>query len=177
MSEPRAVTSSPTVNRTRRLARISLFTSFAVAGSFISLPGPVSSVALDSASGYFAALNFGETEGASVLFAGHLATALVHGFPLGVLHLPIAVGLAFQGWVMAKVSRRFGRLASTGVGIAINTALTVVVIPVLGLGAAIVFVPFIFIGSLVNGVVAYLVSRSLVRMGFMKSLQELGLKR
>jgi hypothetical protein len=162
-----------TVNKTKRLARISLFTSFAVAGSFISLPGPVSSVALDSASGYFAALNFGETEGASVLFAGHLVTALVHGFPLGALHLPIAVGLAFQGWLMAKVSRRFGMLVSTGMGVTVNTALTATVIPVLGVGAVIAFAPFILLASLVNGAVAYAVSVSLVRMGFIKSTQRL----
>ncbi len=133
------------------------------------MPSPVSSVALDSASGYFAALSFGETEGASVLFLGHLVTAVVHGFPLGLLHLPIAVGLAFQGWVMAKASKKLGGLVSTGVGIAINTALTATVIPVLGLGAAIAFAPFIFFASLVNGAVAYVVTQSLARTGFMKS--------
>ncbi len=73
---------------------------------------------------------------------------------------------------MAKVSRKLGRLVSTGVGIAINTALTATVIPVLGLGAAIAFAPFIFLASLVNGAVAYVVTQSLVRTGFMKSFHQ-----
>jgi len=129
---------------------------------------------LDSASGYFAALNFGETEGASVLFFGHLVTALVHGFPLGLLHVPISLGLAFQGWIMAKVSKKLGRLVSTGVGVAINTGLTATVIPVLGLVAAVAIAPFIFLASLVNGVAAYAVTQSLVRTGFLKSLEKEG---
>lgn len=164
-------------DRTVMLARISLFTSFAVAGSFVQFPSPVSSVAFDSASGYFAAMNFGEAEGASVLFAGHLATAVVHGFPLGVLHFPIAAGLALQGVVMAKVSQSIGRLASTCAGVAINTALTAVVIPFAGLGAAIAFLPFIFVASAVNGFLAYLVSRSLVRAGLMERIKEASLGR
>jgi hypothetical protein len=166
-----------TGKRTAMLARISLFTSLAVAGSFVSLPSPVSSVALDSVSGYFAAMNLGELEGASVLFAGHIATAIVHGFPLGALHFPIALGLAFQGLVMAKVSRALGRLASTGVGVAINTALTAVVIPSYGVGAAVAFLPFIFVASLTNGAIAYVVSRSLIRAGFMGRIRELGVRR
>jgi len=166
-----------TASRTVMLARISLFTSFAVAGSFIQLPSPVSSVALDSVSGYFVAMNFGEVEGASVLFAGHLATAVVHGFPLGVLHFPIAAGLALQGVIMARVSRAFGRLASTCVGVAINTALTAVVIPFLGVGAAITFLPFIFVASLINGGVAYVVSGSLARAGLMERIRGAGIRR
>jgi len=170
-------TASPGRSKTAKIARVSLFTSLAVVGSFISLPGPVSSVAFDSASGYFAAMNFDEVEGSAVLFAGHLATAIVHGFPLGLLHLPIALGLAFQGFVMAKVSSAFGMLASMVSGVAINTALTAIVIPFFGVGAAIAFLPFIFVGSLANGAVAYAVSKSLARTDVMKRLREPGSRR
>jgi riboflavin transporter len=159
-------------NRTGKIARISTFSGLAVAGSFLSLPSLVSSVALDSASGYFSALSFGETEAIAVLFLGHLATGIVHGFPLGVLHIPIAIGLGFQGWVMAKVSKRLGKPPSTIVGIAINTGLTTIVVPFFGIDALVAFAPIVFIGSLVNGALAYVVAQSVDRLGLVQPFRE-----
>lgn len=156
------------VSKRVRLVRIAVFTALAVVGSFIPMPGPVSSVALDSASGYFSALYFGEIEGAYVLFAGHLATAIVHGFPLGVLHIPIAFGLAFQGWIMGKSVKKMGPLAATIIGIAINTLLTFVVVPFLGFGAAIALVPYLLVASSINGGLAYAAEKSIVKIGLIQ---------
>ncbi|MGA3406539.1 MAG: ECF transporter S component, partial [Candidatus Bathyarchaeia archaeon] len=49
-----------------------------VVGSFIHLPGPVQTVAFDSAPGFFAALLYGPLDGAAVCGLGHLATAIVN---------------------------------------------------------------------------------------------------
>jgi hypothetical protein len=46
--------------------------------------------------------------------------------------------------------------AAVAVGIAINTGLVVVVVPVLGWAAALAFVPFLFLAASLNGVLAAL---------------------
>ena len=161
-------TPSAKVSKTVRLARVAVFTALAVAGSFIPIPSPVSSVALDSASGYFSALYFGEVEGAYVLFAGHLATATVHGFPLGILHITIALGLALQGWIMGKSVKRIGGLPATVIGVSINTVLTFVVVPFLGIGAAIALIPYLLVASSINGGLAYAAYRSIIKIGLIR---------
>src|SRR5665648_13939 len=79
-----------------RTARLALFSALSVVGSFIKIPSPVGSLAFDSFPGFFVALFFGPAEGALVSGLGHLATAATSGFPLGILHIPIAVGWLWQ---------------------------------------------------------------------------------
>jgi len=145
---------SKKVPRTLRVVRIAVFAALSVVGSFIHLPSPVPSVAFDSAPGFFAALYFGPVEGFFVFGFGHMATAIVSGFPLGILHLPIAVGLAAAGAVVGAVNRRWNLIPAVAAGIAINTGLVVLAIPLLGLAATLSFTPFLFIAATVNGVVA-----------------------
>jgi uncharacterized membrane protein len=132
-----------------------------VIGSFIHLPGPVSTVAFDSATGFFAALFFGPVDGAIVCGLGHMATAIVNGFPLGVLHLPIALGLAFAGAAMGFFNRKMGIVAGVAVGVTINTVLVVVAVPVLGWAASLSFTPFLALAALANAAVASIAYRSL----------------
>jgi len=142
------------VPRTLRVMRIAVFAALSVVGSFIHLPSPVPSVAFDSAPGFFAALYFGPIEGFCVFGIGHLATAVVSGFPLGILHLPIAAGLALAGAVVGEVNRRWNFLPAVAAGIAINTGLVVLAVPVLGVAGTLSFTPFLFAAASVNGVVA-----------------------
>ena len=150
------------VPRTLLVARIAAFSALSVVGSFIHLPSPVPTVAFDSAPGFFVALFFGPLEGACVLGLGHLATAIVNGFPLGVLHLPIALGLAAAGAVVGEINRRWHYIPAISAGIGINTALVVLAIPVMGFAATVSFIPFLFLAAAVNGTIAtlaYLVLR------------------
>lgn len=147
-------TQSEKVPRTLRVVRIAVFAALSVVGSFIHLPSPVPSVAFDSAPGFFAALYFGPLEGFCVFGLGHLATAIVSGFPLGILHLPIAVGLAFAGAAVGVVNRRWNYPSAVATGVVINTALVVLAVPVLGVAGTLSFTPFLFIAATVNGVVA-----------------------
>ena len=142
--------------RTLLVARITVFAALSVVGSFIHLPSPVPSVAFDSAPGFFVALYFGPLDGFCVLGLGHMATAVVSGFPLGILHLPIAVGLACGGAATGLVNRRWSFIPAIATGIAINTALVVLAIPVLGVAATLSFTPFLLLAAIVNGVVATL---------------------
>jgi uncharacterized membrane protein len=143
--------------------RIAIFAALSVVGSFIHLPGPVSSVAFDSAPGFFVALYFGPVDGFCVLGLGHLATAVVSGFPLGYLHLPIALGLAVGGAVTGWVNRRWNFIPAIASGIAINTALVVLAIPVLGVAATISFTPFLLLAACLNGALATLAYLALRR--------------
>jgi hypothetical protein len=149
-------------NRSLIVTRIGIFTALAVVGSFITIPSPVSTIALDSTAGYFCALNFGEYEATIVFFLGHIATSIVHGFPLGLLHIPIALGLALQGFIMNKISK-ISKLLSTFIGIIINTGLVVIALPVLGLAGTIALIPYLAFASAINAFIAYFATKVLRR--------------
>jgi hypothetical protein len=102
---------------------------------------------------------FGAFDGACVSGIGHIVTSIINGFPLGILHLPIALGMAVAGATMGfinRVSPRVGFVAAVVTGIAINTGLVFVVVPVLGWTTALAFVPFILLAASLNGIVAAL---------------------
>lgn len=151
-----------TNSSTWRVARISIFAALAVVGSFIKTPGsfgPISSVAFDSFAGFFVALYFGAFDGAVVAGLGHLATATISGFPLGYLHLPIALGMALAGASIGLVNsqtRAWTMIPALACGVAINTAFVFVVVPSMGWGAAIAYMPVIFIAAALNALIAAL---------------------
>jgi uncharacterized membrane protein len=139
---------------------LSVFSALSVVGSFMHPPSPIQTVAFDSLPGFFAALYFSAFDGALVCGVGHVCTAVINGFPLGILHVPIALGMALAGGFMGfvnKINRRWGFVPATVVGVVVNTALFIVVIPTLGLSAALAFVPFLLIAAILNAVIAALV--------------------
>jgi adenosylcobinamide-phosphate guanylyltransferase len=147
------------IPRTYRLARISMLSALSVIGSFIHPPSPIPTVAFDSSPGFFAALYFGAQDGALVSGIGHIITSVISGFPLGILHLPIALGMTVAGGMTGLINHvndRWGYLAAVPVGIAINSSLVIVLVPAFGLGAALGFLPFLFIAATLNGLVAAL---------------------
>lgn len=149
--------------QTYKLARIAVLSALSAVGSFIHLPGSMQTVTFDSAPGFFAALFYGPLDGAIVCGVGHLTTSIVNGFPLGVLHLPIALGLAFAGAAMGSVNRRFGYAPGVAIGVAINTALILVVVPVLGWSSALAFLPFLLFAASANALLATFTCRALKR--------------
>ncbi|RLF15980.1 MAG: hypothetical protein DRJ97_02490 [Thermoprotei archaeon] len=140
------------------LTRWSLFAALCVAGSFIPFPSPVGTIAFDSFPGYFAALYFGPLDGIVVCFIGHMVTSIVHGFPLGPWHFVIAVGMAAvgaaTGIINKALSKPWGFIPATAAGAAINTALFITAIPVLGWLGSLLLVPFLAAASLLNGALA-----------------------
>lgn len=145
-----------------RISRVAIFSALCAAGSLLKIPSPVGSLAFDSAAGFFVALYFGAAEGALVCGVGHLATAIVSGFPLGYIHLPLALGMALAGAAIGtinKIHRTWGFLPALGVGVFINTAFTFVVVPDpnYGLALALAFLPFVFTAAVLNVAVAGLV--------------------
>jgi len=76
-----------------------------------------------------------------------------------MLHLPIALGMTVVGGMVGLVNHvggKRGYLAAVPVGIAINSGLVVVMVPTYGWGAALAFLPFLFLAATLNGLVAAL---------------------
>lgn len=145
--------------RALRFATLSIFSALSVVGSFIHPLSPIQTVAFDSSPGFFAALYFGALDGALISGIGHISTSIVNGFPLGFLHLPIALGMALAGGVMGlvnKANRKWSFIPAAIAGISINTALSVVVIPTMGWATAVAFVPFLLLAASLNAAVAAL---------------------
>jgi uncharacterized membrane protein len=156
-SKPTSILKGP---KALRLARLSIFSALSVVGSFIHPPSPIPTVAFDSAPGFFAALYFGALDGALICGIGHISTSFINGFPLGFLHLLIALGMALAGGVIGlvnKLNQKWGFIPATIVGIIINTALFVVLIPTMGWAAALAFVPFLLSAASLNVAVAALI--------------------
>jgi riboflavin transporter len=145
-------------SQTIRVAATAIFTALAVVGSYIPIPGPIPSFAFDSCAGFFAAMYFGMYEGAFVLGVGHLATAAVHGFPYGWLHIPIAAAMALAGVAIAlavKASPKWGFIPGSIAAVIINTVVVFPLAPWLGgIEVAIALVPALVIGATINVVIA-----------------------
>jgi uncharacterized membrane protein len=148
------------VSSTQRIARLSIFTALSVVGSFIHPPSPISSVAFDSSPGFFSALYFGIWEGTLISGIGHIITSIINGFPLGVYHLPIALSMALAGGAIGlinKLNKKWGFIPAIILGIIINTASVVVVVPLIGWEGAIAFIPSLLLSASLNGILAVIV--------------------
>ena len=148
------------VSSTQRIARLSIFTTLTIVGSFIHLPSPIQSVAFDSSPGFFAALYFVIWEGALISGIGHMVTSIISGFPLGVYHLPIAFSMALAGGTIGlinKLNKKWGFIPAIILGIAVNTASVVLVVPLIGWAGAIAFIPSLLLSASLNGILAVIV--------------------
>ncbi|MGX1900823.1 uncharacterized protein DUF3816 [Thermolongibacillus altinsuensis] len=96
----------------RRLALLVMLTSLSVIGSLIKIPFTLGSIALDSAPAVVAALLVGPRFGGIVAFVGHLASSLFGGFPLGPLHLLVAVEMGLLLYVVGTLAKRGWKKAS-----------------------------------------------------------------
>ena len=123
-----------------RVARISIFTALSVIGSFITPYPVIPTIAFDSSPGFFAALYFGVIDGMLITGLGHIVTAVINGFYLGPLHYAIALGMAAAGGAMGlvnKSNKKWGFIPAAVTAVAINTALSVMLIPSMGVSATI----------------------------------------
>lgn len=93
----------------QRAARLIVFIVLSALGAMAKVPGPLGAVTLDAAPSYFAALAFGWGEGALVAGLGSLLSALISGFPLGVLvHVYAAVQAALWATCLRLAYERGG---------------------------------------------------------------------
>jgi uncharacterized membrane protein len=82
----------------KNMIAIIIFSVVSAALGLVKIPGPAGSIALDSAPAFFAALYFSPMVGAVVGLVGHLGSALTGGWPLGGLHIYVAIEMFI--WVL-----------------------------------------------------------------------------
>lgn len=144
----------------RRIARMAIFIALSVVGAFIKIPSPTGTVAMDSCPGFFSALAWGYLEGGIVIALGHIATAASVGFPLGILHILIAILMViaaalfrFGGTVLPK-KWGINLIVAILLGGTFNGLMALIMTPILGWGLAIAITPSLLVASYVNTIVA-----------------------
>ncbi|MDQ7992188.1 MAG: ECF transporter S component [Propionicimonas sp.] len=150
-------TATPRVSA-RQLAVMAIFIALSAVGSLVKIPSPVGSVGLDSAPGFFAALAFGPWVGFVVIAVGHLLGSAIVGFPLTLpVHLAIAAGMGACALVFRWLGRRGGiwLVVAVVVTTVLNSvALGLIVLPIGGWGLYVAALPALFLGAVVNLVIA-----------------------
>ncbi|MBF8437466.1 ECF transporter S component [Halanaerobiaceae bacterium Z-7014] len=147
-----------------KLTLIALFVALSAIGSYIMLPGPIGSVALDSAPGFIASILLGGGSGALVLGLGHILTAVRSGLPLGPIHLIIAVLMAGIAPFYSYFWQKYNHWIAGLVGIILNGfVINAFLIPLLGIQFFLAMIPVLTIGAAFNISVATLMVNLLER--------------
>jgi len=153
-----------------RLARIAIFTAMSVIGAFIKIPCPIGTIALDSCPGYFSALAFGYFEGALVAGLGHIITSANVGFPLGPLHILIALFMMVVVVLFRLVYHCFPASSCSlrlVVGVVMSATLNgfgaLIFSPVIEWSLALTITPSLILASYINATLAALVFKYIRR--------------
>ncbi|MDR5694477.1 MAG: ECF transporter S component [Armatimonadota bacterium] len=133
-----------------RLLQVALLIATSAVGAYLKIPSPTGTVALDSLPGYFAAAALGIPEGMTVGAAGHLFSAWSVGFPLGGLHLGIALEMAAYVAVFGFLFRSSRPLAVLAAILLNGVAGPLSVAPFLGWAAVPGLVLALLPGSAIN---------------------------
>ncbi|MEG0377480.1 MAG: ECF transporter S component, partial [Eubacterium sp.] len=149
--------------KTQILVYAALLIALSYLGSMLKIAG---SVALDALPAYFGALMFGGPVGAVVGAVGHLFSAGLSGFPLGLpMHLLVAACMALACFAYAFFNKKTNLVTASVIAIFINgvvmTFLSGVLAVILGIAPTIMgfVIPMLLpllIASTVNVVIAAL---------------------
>lgn len=110
---------------------ISIYSAFSIALGFIKLPAGVGSVALDSSPGFFVAGFYTPILGGFTGMIGHIASSWVSGFPLGIVHIPIAFMQFCWCFIFGFILRKGNSLTSLIIASIVATLLNGVLAPIL----------------------------------------------
>ncbi len=146
---------------------VAVFGAASVALGLIKIPSPVGSIALDSLPGYFTAAYFNPLVGGIVGALGHLGSAATAGFPLGGMHIVVAVQMFFWcgvfGLIIKVVNRPVALIFASLAAIALNGIASPLLLVPFGLpsGTAKMLMPFLLFASAANVVVAAIAIKAL----------------
>lgn len=133
---------------------LAMLTALSVVGAMIKIPAIVDSVALDVFPSLLASVLFGAGAGALVGAFGHLLSALIGGFPLGPMHLLIAVEMAVLVWIFGRLYKNNKILAGSVFIIGNSLVAPLPFIYLMNTGFYLGIVPSLLIGSIINTVIA-----------------------
>ena len=148
----------------KKISLISLFIALSVAGASIKIPAIVSSVALDMVPALLGGVMFGSIAGAIIAFVAHLLSALLGGMPLGPFHLLIGLEMAVLVWLFAMFYKKRNKWLASILFVVGNTLIAPLpFLFLMGIGFYLGLLPSLFIGALINTVIAVILAPRLIR--------------
>lgn len=154
-------------NNTKRLVLMGMFIALSFVGSYIKIPSPLQSIALDSMPAFLCGLIIGGFEGGLVGFLGHILTSANSGFPLSLpIHLVIGLIMFIAVFLYSYIYRKTNLYLAIVVGVILNgvvSPLVLTLFPQFGWGFFMAITPFLLLASLVNIIIAAFVFSPLKR--------------
>ncbi|MCT4621081.1 MAG: ECF transporter S component [Marinisporobacter sp.] len=158
--------------KTKRMVIIGMFIALSFVGSYIKIPSPLQSIALDSMPAFLGGLTLGGGTGALVGFIGHILTSANAGFPLSLpIHLMIAIVMSITVFSFSVTYKRINMIVAGIIGVVLNgigAPLVISFMPQFGWGFFMSITPFLVLASAVNVILAVLVFLPLQKSGFLK---------
>jgi len=146
---------------TKKLNLISMFIALSFIGSYIKIPSPLGSIALDSMAGYLAGLTFGGAAGGAIGFLGHILTSANAGFPLSLpVHLIVAAMMFISVYFYGLTYKKINIFLAAIIGILLNgviSPLALLLFPQFGWPFFIGITPFLLLASGLNVILSILV--------------------
>ncbi len=159
----------------RLIVVMALLVALSVVGSFIKIPSPTGTVALDALPGYLGALLLGGIPGAIVAFIGHLATAATTGFAMTLpIHLLVAIQMAVTMLVYGFLAKKTRLPIAMAAAILINgvgSPACFILIPNMGVPFFTAMVLPLTIGSAINVILSGLVYFPLQHAKVLRNIQ------
>lgn len=141
--------------KSRILSLLALFSALSAVGAAIKIPSNVGSVAFDVFPALLAAALLGSGAGAIVGALGHLLSALIAGFPLGPMHVLIAIEMAFLVFLFGVLYNKNKKITAGILFILMNTfAAPLPFIFLMSKAFYVALVPSLLIASMINCVIA-----------------------
>jgi len=145
-------------NKLKLVILTALISAMCVLGSFIKIPSVITTVALDSAPAFISAAFLPPMFAGMVGALGHVATGLTSGFPLGPLHILIAVEMLVIVYMFALLHQKGHHRLKWVFALLANGVISAVpLIFIFSFEFAIAAVPGLFIGTLINLIVCAIV--------------------
>jgi ABC-type Co2+ transport system permease subunit len=170
MAMEQKATQKQTTN-VRKIIIIAIFSAFAMALSFVKLPSPVGSVALDSSPGYFVAGFFSPILGGVTGLIGHLTSSGIAGFPLSFVHIPIALlqfcWCCLFGFILRKGNNIFALVAAAVIAVLTNGVIAPILLVLLYPAMKNMMygiIPFLIVASAINVILAAVAIRILSKL-------------
>ena len=140
---------------TRIVAKIAVLAAVAAAGGMITIPGPATSIRLDSLAGYFGTLMFGWQVGAVVAAFGTFFANLMSGFSGWAALVPYyMINMALAAVCFGIASKKCGKIVGLIVGTFVNTLCILPWLVMLGWQMMITTLVPQILGSFVNCLLA-----------------------
>ncbi|MEH7491532.1 ECF transporter S component [Neobacillus niacini] len=141
--------------KSRMLSLLALFSALSAVGAAIKIPSTIGSVAFDVFPALLAAALLGSGAGAMVGALGHLLSALIAGFPLGPMHVLIAIEMALLVFIFGVLYKKNKKGTASILFILANAfAAPLPFIVIMNKAFYIALVPSLLIASIINTVIA-----------------------